>query len=352
MKVIHILNNLNQGGAEAFVADLALVRPSSSEIWCLVGSKTEAHKYRTNELTRSGVSVKEFSRAIGLVRGIVTAAREGAVFHCHNLRALLSVVLVKALVNGKFPIVFTQHIDFLKRPSIHALIYRWVDAYVAICSGAYTDIKERVPVAPFLITNGVSSFDANVESYHVAGRINVALIARFSRQKGHDVFVRSLVELRSLGALEKFHFWLIGEGDLKDQIVAAVDKNGLNSYVTFLGNVNNARGSLASYEALMLSSYWEGMPIVVLEALQAGVPVLSTAVGGVCDLVSHEHNGLLSAPGDAKALAKNLTLLLDDGFRLALARGARLKSDDYSISACYEKYSRVYDFVVGKYSKA
>jgi glycosyltransferase involved in cell wall biosynthesis len=81
-----------------------------------------------------------------------------------------------------------------------------------------------------------------------------------------------------------------------------------------LGKRDDVESILAAFDAFALSSRTEGLPLVLLEAMAAGLPVASTAVGGIPDLVMHGVTGLLCSPGDGAGLARGLACLSADGF--------------------------------------
>lgn len=99
------------------------------------------------------------------------------------------------------------------------------------------------------------------------------------------------------------HFVIVGDGELRAAVQAQADSLGLRDSVTFTGFVQDLKPVYSDMDALVISSDNEGTPVSILEALAAGVPVVSTAVGGVPDLLQHGAYGRLTPPGDSDALA-------------------------------------------------
>ena len=91
----------------------------------------------------------------------------------------------------------------------------------------------------------------------------------------------------------------------------------------------------------------EGLPNAVLEAMAAGLPVVSTRVGGIPDLIDDEVTGLLVAPGDPEALAAAITrLVTDEPLRLRLGAAARERARDFSWQACTDRHVELYEVLL------
>src|SRR5205823_450010 len=113
------------------------------------------------------------------------------------------------------------------------------------------------------------------------------------------------VALESLARVEGVELLVAGEGDEREPLEARASELGLANRVRFLGALPRERvvELFRAADASLLSSSWENFPHTVVEALAAGTPVIATAIGGVAEVVQHEHNGLLAPPGDVDALA-------------------------------------------------
>jgi len=108
------------------------------------------------------------------------------------------------------------------------------------------------------------------------------------------------------------HFVLIGDGSLYDQCVEFVSKNGLESRVHLLGFRKDARYLYSDFDVFVLSSLFEGLPLTVIEAMFAGLPVVASNIGGLPELVSDGRNGFLTIPGNPEDLAQKMLLLAED----------------------------------------
>jgi glycosyltransferase involved in cell wall biosynthesis len=142
----------------------------------------------------------------------------------------------------------------------------------------------------------------------------VGAAGRLSPEKGFDVFIQA-AELvhRSEPAVG---FALFGAGPCKDGLGEQVKKCGLTRSFTFHGYRADLDRFIPAFDLLVLPSFTEGLPNVVLEAFAAGVPVVATAVGGTSEIVSDGANGYLVPPHDARALADRILQALASPERL------------------------------------
>jgi glycosyltransferase involved in cell wall biosynthesis len=147
------------------------------------------------------------------------------------------------------------------------------------------------------------------------------------------------VALAALGEVPEARLVLVGDGPERQSLERSIRELGLGDRVELLGSVSRdeALRYLAGARAAVLSSAWENLPHAAVEALSVGTPVVSTAVGGVPEVVRDEENGLLVPAGDAQALAGALRRMLDDTVRDRLAAGARPSVSAIGRDTTYER---------------
>jgi glycosyltransferase involved in cell wall biosynthesis len=152
----------------------------------------------------------------------------------------------------------------------------------------------------------------------VAEGVRVILaVGRLSREKGHAGLVHALEHLRRDAHTTKFKLLIVGEGPERERVEAAAQSLGLEASVVFAGHTSDVRPFYALADVLALPSHSEGSPLVLLEAMAAGVPVVATAVGGVPEVATDGETALLVPPHDPSAMASALARVLSDA---ALAR--------------------------------
>ncbi len=170
----------------------------------------------------------------------------------------------------------------------------------------------------------------------------VGTVGRLTLQKNHEAFLdaASIVQKH----LKNTEFVIVGDGYRMDYLKSYAKSLGLERRVHFLGFRNDAIQVLSLFDAFVLSSRDEGLPIVILEAMSVGVPVIATKVGEITNVIEHLKEGLLVEKPDATILASSILRVLTD-HRLAsrLVTSALKKvRNEYSIGRMCEKYVDVY----------
>lgn len=144
------------------------------------------------------------------------------------------------------------------------------------------------------------SRDAVREAVGVPGDAFVAgVIARLTEQKGHRFLFEALA---SNDALADVHLIVVGDGDLRQALRDDVSARGLARRVHFVGARRDLGNLLGALDLFVLPSLWEGLPLSLVLAMGASLPVVSTAVAGIPEVVDDGRTGLLVAPGDAASL--------------------------------------------------
>lgn len=133
------------------------------------------------------------------------------------------------------------------------------------------------------------------------GGPHLVAIGRLSAQKGFGLLIDAVAA--AARDLPDLHLTLVGDGELRAQITAAIARAGIGGQVTLAGwqDETGVKAALAAAQALILPSFAEGLPVVLMEAMAAGRPVIATAIAGVPELVTR-HTGWLVPAGDAVAL--------------------------------------------------
>ncbi len=174
----------------------------------------------------------------------------------------------------------------------------------------------------------------------------VVSAARLEPQKNPLGLIRAFAA--ALGADPRWHLLLAGDGSLRRQAEECAGALGIAARVHFLGVRTDLDALLPECDVFALASAWEGMPMAVIEAMAAGLPVAATAVGGVPQLVEHEASGLLVPPGDTAALADALARLArDPGRRQEFARAARERAATFGSDRMIGAYAELFQRLAG-----
>jgi len=171
----------------------------------------------------------------------------------------------------------------------------------------------------------------------------IVCVARLHTQKNHALLLEAFAQgaARHPGA----HLVIVGEGPLRGELEERVQRLGVVGQVHFLGVRADIPEVLAAMDVFALSSDYEGSPLSVVEAMAAGLPVVSTRAGGVSELVEDGREGLLVQPGDVGGLSGAMTFLAEhaEARRSMGMAGARRARDSFDVSAMIRAYEALYE---------
>lgn len=287
----------------------------------------------------------------------VMRAAQVDVVHTHNTQPFVDGGLASILA-GVPLLLHTDHArDFPDKlrymVAEHLLAWRaWrvvgVSAHTTENLHRYEWIPRRKLVT---IPNGIEAapFDTEIDPAEVRRRVGLRptdrmllLGARLDEQKGMPYLIDAVAMLHAQVA--DLHLVIAGEGPLHDALLAQAAARGIADRVHLPGVRLDMPDLLRAADLFVMSSVWEGLPMVILEALAAGCPIVSTAVGGVPTAVLDDRTGVLVPPRDPAALASAIGALLADAPRRAryADAGRRLFRERFSADAMARQYEALY----------
>jgi len=170
-------------------------------------------------------------------------------------------------------------------------------------------------------------------------------VARFAPQKNHELLINAFA--KGPASDPKAHLVLAGQGVLRAQLQVRVNELGLTNRVHFLGLRTDIPDVLGAADIFALSSDYEGNPLSVIEAMAAGLPIVSTAVGGVPELLHNGREGFIVPAGNAEQLSQSMmTLLKDSDLRRTMGAAAAVRAKNkFNVSAMVRAYEELYEQV-------
>ncbi|MEO7572231.1 MAG: glycosyltransferase [Acidimicrobiales bacterium] len=196
-------------------------------------------------------------------------------------------------------------------------------------------------VDPQRIRSAISAARSDDAGHPSDDTITVVAVASHRAQKNYPNLLRAVRIALDDGA--RLRVRAVGEGPGLDRHRRMADELGLGSIVTFEPPTRDGLRAVAGADLLVLASDYEGQPLVVIEALALGVPVVATAVGRVPDLVSPAV-GRVVPPGDAKALGAALAELAgDDELRHRMSDAARHRSPSWTLDDAIRAHLALYE---------
>jgi glycosyltransferase involved in cell wall biosynthesis len=271
--------------------------------------------------------------------------------HAFGLAAL-------ATLGTRARLVVTRHLARAPRSNAGT---RWkyarADAVIAVSRAAADALETSgvVRVRIDIVPGGVEARRtiapaprALLESLGVAADAPLVIaVGALVPQKDPLSFVRAVAEVRrAMPAVQAL--WL-GDGELRRDVEREIATLGLEHTVHLAGFRDDVDALMCAGSVFVLSSRFEGLPLVVIDAFALGVPVVATAGSGVPELVTDGVTGLLSPVGDVAALAESMRrVLADPALAAQLRRGALLRAPEYSIERTAERTLTVYERVLAR----
>jgi glycosyltransferase involved in cell wall biosynthesis len=337
---VYLAHTLAVGGAEEMILSLVRYLPAAYEpaVIC-IGEPGPIGL----EVAKTGVPF----RALGLNPGIrrpFDVLRLQQFLHAWE-PAIVHTFLLTASLYGRFaamlarvPVVIGTEVNVYERKQlVHRLAERWLlrhtDAVVASAASVrdfYLDQIAADPGKVQVIYNAVdwSQLDTTLSRAELRAEIGVpmeapvaAIIARLTEQKAHGVLLDAIKATPELGAL---HVIAVGDGHLRDHLRARSDTLGLAGRVHFVGARRDLGNMLGASDMFVMPSLWEGLPLSLVLAMGAGLPVVGSRVAGIPEIVEDGVNGLLVDPGNAAQLGHAMArILADNAGSAAMGQAAR-----------------------------
>lgn len=257
-------------------------------------------------------------RAVGIVR-----EAQVDVVHAHLWTAHLMAALAGRLCG--VPVLATAHGMHVTMADLEAHLLGGTHlCLVSEAARAHALAAGADPARVHVVRNGIDVASFPRRGVSRAMPLTIGYVARLSTEKNPELFVRAAARVhRECPAVR---FVIVGDGPLRGGLAALAHGLGLEHALRFEGIRQDMPDVYATLDVLALTSWHEGTPLALLEAMASGVPVVATSVGGVPELVVVGTSGLLTPPGDDAALAHALlTLVRDAPLRARLGAGARTR---------------------------
>jgi sugar transferase (PEP-CTERM/EpsH1 system associated) len=235
--------------------------------------------------------------------------------------------------------------------AVSADLQTWLTQRVGIRADKVVYIPNGVDLAVYYAGAAVRN-DARplLGNFAPPGSVLFANVARLDAVKDHAGLLAAFRRLRQMPNGDNARLVIAGDGPERPALDKQVAELGLGDAVRLLGNRRDVAQLLAECDVFVLSSIAEGMPVTVLEAMAAGLPVVSTDVGGVASVVTDGATGTLVRASDANALAAAMAAYAasTDRRRQHGAAGRARAVAHFSLAAMVSAYVRLYDELLGQ----
>ncbi|WP_437902835.1 glycosyltransferase [Sorangium sp. So ce327] len=369
--IAHVLNSFQVGGAEQVVVDLAGLQRAAGHEVMVVGIETNPDGPRAAQLRERDVAVHMLPKRSGFdlkLPGKLAAffAKHGvSIVHSHNQLPLIYATAAGRL--HRVPVCHTLHgamFDQGRRAWLRHMAARLADAHVAVSQSTadFMLTHKEVPSSKLhVILNGIdlSRFRPDAAARHrVRAELGIpqdawvaGAVGRLSQVKNHALLLRAAAAAGILsGDADNARLLLVGDGPEAAPLRALAEELGISDRVVFAGERHDVPGLLAASDVFVLSSKSEGLPLSMVEAMATGLPVVSTAVGGIPALIADGETGFLVPSDDEGALAAKLAALKGDPVQSAAMgkRGRKLALRRYSAERMMASYMDIYETLLAR----
>lgn len=237
---------------------------------------------------------------------------------------------------------FTKKIEALVRIALHSSNA----GIVAVSAENQMLLQEYFHPAPekcLCVNNGI---DLNLFHHKIHESFTLINVARHDDNKNQAMLLRCFAKFH--GTAPETKLLLLGDGPNHEKLKDLAKELGVADAVTFTGNVANTEDYYAVSDLYVQCSFREAMPLSVLEAMASGLPIVSTNVGGLSDVV--QDNGILVVPGDDEALFQAISQCYhaNEEEKSTMSKASLRIVQDYSAEKMAEKYEEIYSDLCGK----
>jgi glycosyltransferase involved in cell wall biosynthesis len=361
-RLMYIITRAEHGGAQSHVLDLVRGFRNDYDISLAVGEEgflTEACRAESipvHLIPHLEREIRPWPDTRALFETLQLIRRERPdLIHTHTWKAGF-VGRMAARLSG-IPSIYTVHMWHfgpelppawrIFGPGLERAASRWSERTITVSrSGSEVGRQYRIaePSRMVAIHNGIGDSPERVRPDQNLIPV-VVMVARFTSFKDHETIVRAFAELKIPA-----HLQLVGDGPTRAATERLVDELDVRDRVEFTGDRNDVTQLLCRADVFVLASKLDNLPISILEAMRAGLPVIASDVGGISELVIHGETGLLVPPFSVAPMARALAdLLVNKGKRLCLGRSGRARYEiQFSLDRMIERTRAVYADVLGE----
>jgi glycosyltransferase involved in cell wall biosynthesis len=360
MKILQVIHSLGNGGAEKFAVELSNELAKTNELllcsikqiedWMLPPKKLSPAIFLIKLDFNKKYSLVLFIKLFRLIKkvrpDVVQVHSSILVFYFYILSLFFKKSIFLQTVHCMITPAYTKLCRFLSR--LRFINYGFLN--VCISKSIFEQYSSTFPKLRFVhidngieklsITDKIETTKKEIAGFKKRGDTKVfTAVGNYSTFKNFTMLAEVFKELEATGC--NMILLLLGGGKSCDQKNYAEVANIKADNTYQLGLKDNVADYLSCSDALLMSSTKEGMPLVVLEAMSVGLPVISTPAGGVVDMVEHEVNGIIARGFEKQDMIKAIDafMMMTDTQILEIKENNQKKfTERYAIAKCAKKY--------------
>ena len=350
--ILHISRTMDIGGAERIVYQLATdLKDEFDQVHIASTGGLWESELATQGIQHHKILDIDSKNPLTVLKLLYTIRQiiknnEITIVHTHHRMAAFYIRLLK-LFNSKLIHVYTAHNVFKDKLPLYRFALKNAKS-IAVGEAVNKNLKEDVGITDSrVIYNGVvfKETDDQVDEIISYGGIKLGCIARLSEQKG----LTYLLDAMSLLAVKDIRLFIVGDGELRNELENKVKELHLQDSVTFLGYRKDIVECINSFDFLVSSSLFEGLALNVIEAFMNAKTMVASDIPGINEIVTNK-NGILVPAKDPAALASAIDKLATDAtLRQKLASQAKKDYENkFSYPLFLENYRALYRELKGE----
>ena len=367
-KVLHVIDSLDLGGAQTLL--LEICRNSNRDKFDVKVACMHGRGVFAEEFEKVGIKVHSLSQGkwppLYIPRFLrLLKSYDPDILHFHLFGSNLIAKPLSALA-GKKALVVHDHCNDAGRGNLFllladALTNRLAARVIAVSRSIRDFLINQEGMDPdqiIVFSNGIDAHafvpaagmkrsQARVELGLPADAFVIGGMGRLVAQKNFSRFLDVAAQVLSEHPLS--YFIIAGTGPQEEELLGKALSLGIGDRVRFLGHVSDRLSLYHAFDALLMTSDFEGTPMVLLEAMACGLPVVASAVDGIGEVCTNNRDALLVAPGDTAGFAASLGhLLKDTALREGLGKNALVTVlERYEIRGLTARIESLYDDILG-----
>lgn len=370
---MQITHDLRIGGLQRVILDLCknISRDRFEVSVCCLRQKSEF----AEEIEAQGIPVillpqkkkgTDYLSFLKLYR--ILKSKRPDIIHLHNSQPLIDGT-ISALMAHKPKIVYTDHArDFPDKQRImfiEGILSKFVNQIVGVSDHTAKNLMKYERMNPkkiVTIVNGIDEkkYRININKAKKKEELGITrfgpiigLFGRLCSQKGIIYLLRAAPDI--IKHYPNLLVLIVGEGPLRESLEIESEKLNIGGNVKFVGPRLDIPEILSILDVYVLSSLWEGLPLVLLEAMAAGIPIVTTRVGGIPSVIMNDDSGILVEPRRPDLLGQAIVNVLSDKkIAKRLAKNAYIRfRKDFTVEKMLRRYEDIYEsLIIGRDPKS
>ncbi|MCQ9205355.1 MAG: glycosyltransferase [Omnitrophica bacterium] len=366
VNILHITPGLALGGAERMM--LAMIKGLNKEKYNIKLCCWRGSRELKNAIEKAGAEVIDLKQEDGNIIRVVSKMRRAIkehnieLIHTYLFDADLCGFLAGKTTGVSIIVSSVPSFTFLWKKK-HQLRYKFLslffDRFITISEAIAKFMVNNCKISPKKVTavhaGFLDEFNRQTDAATVSdmrkkfalteNNLVIGTVARLDSRKGYFYLLDAASKI--IKDYPEVKLICAGGGEMQAELEEYARKLGIESEVIFAGTVNDVPNFLGLLDIFTLPSLDEGLGIVILEAMNAGLAVVASNVGGIPEMVDEAETGLLVEPANAEALANALiTLIKDKDLRIKMGELAKQRVKRFSSQEMTRKLEEIYDFCI------